>query len=328
MSKFHNGYSTAETYQPKTPHSKPDALPPSASPRKPHRPRHHGTGDENGAHAHTQPNGTHGEKKKKREERFLRSGKVIEATFSGYTFCLLISIILLHLYNTLALAPNPANMKVFAQFFHFSASVLLTGFLVAHLKSWIYLERFGIIYGLHMILSGWALLFWVYPPPQLSVEVGNLPHWASRGAFLLYLAVLVERRDPLSIVVWEFLTRSDINGTLGYYRSWCMLGASTGWVVVWEGYKRLTFLLYHATEGHMEREALPPVTHILFWGAMSGAFLTAFWSFWHFQFRGVVWRKEYREGIVVWFSDGYHQAAEVRSSYQLLSNGSHFWSSL
>ncbi|KAL1915863.1 uncharacterized protein VTP21DRAFT_6251 [Calcarisporiella thermophila] len=255
-------------------------------------------------------------RKYEKEDLFLRSEKVIEARFSFYTFFLMLINLSLHMYTFLMLSINPLQITTFAQFFHLSAISLQTGFIVTHLKSWIYLERFGVIYGLQMILSGWTLTFWVYPAASQRPEV----IWACRIGFIVWWLSLMERRDLLSIVVWEFLTRSSLCGTLLYYRAWCLIGAAGGWVAIWE-------LIKHTASYRMVIvEGLPNILAFVVWSILAGLFLTIWWSFWTFQFRGVVWRKEYREGLVVWFNDGYHQAAEVRSSYHLLSNGSHFWS--
>ncbi|PKC68339.1 hypothetical protein RhiirA1_416987, partial [Rhizophagus irregularis] len=46
----------------------------------------------------------------------------------------------------------------------------------------------------------------------------------------------------------------------------------------------------------------PGVFNVLWASSIAGILMVCWWSFWTFQYRGVVWKKEFKEGVVVWSS--------------------------
>lgn len=44
---------------------------------------------------------------------------------------------------------------------------------------------------------------------------------------------------------------------------------------------------------------------------LGGFIMIIFWSFWTFQYKGVLWQLESRKGIIVWYTEGVAHAAKV-----------------
>ncbi|KAI7822893.1 hypothetical protein BC939DRAFT_386461, partial [Gamsiella multidivaricata] len=95
------------------------------------------------------------------------------------------------------------------------------------------------------------------------------------------------RRNLWGLISWEHLTRMDQIGQLKYYRAWCLSGVGAGWAVAWR-FCRWTDVI--------EFGFWPMILSNL----VMGLILMCWWSFWTFQYQGVVWREDLKEGWAVW----------------------------
>lgn len=145
---------------------------------------------------------------------------------------------------------------------------------------------------------------------------------------------MLERRNAWGIIVWEFVSRLDQNlnssssttttspsenletsrplklWELGsfrllVFRIWCLLGTGSFWGLLYIGLAKL--------DGYAFKYLLQihHIMKLLLVSTMGGFMMIIFWSFWTFQYKGVLWQKELRKGIIVWYSDGVAHAAEV-----------------
>ncbi|KAI7862460.1 hypothetical protein BDF14DRAFT_1876647 [Spinellus fusiger] len=124
---------------------------------------------------------------------------------------------------------------------------------------------------------------------------------------------MLERRNAWGIIVWEFVSRLDYpNDPVTPYqwrwvafRVWCLLGTGALWGLVYlalahmDGFPLSSLL------------ACPGIMKLLSVSAMGGLVMICFWSFWTFQYRGVLWQKELRKGTVVWISEGVARTGDV-----------------
>ncbi|KAF9167954.1 hypothetical protein DFQ26_002179 [Actinomortierella ambigua] len=153
------------------------------------------------------------------------------------------------------------------------------------------------------------------------------------GLYVLYMPVvsflglLLFRRNLWGLISWEHLTRMDQIGQLKYYRVWCLSGVGAGWALAWRicrwwfhvPYMPLddpSFCQYAAAKPCLEaslaaHSAFGPaqyrtdVVEFQFWpmlvsNLVMGVIMMCWWSFWTFQYQGVVWREDLKEGWAVW----------------------------
>ncbi|KAG0329700.1 hypothetical protein BG000_011995 [Podila horticola] len=145
-----------------------------------------------------------------------------------------------------------------------------------------------------------------------------------------FLGLLMFRRNLWGLISWEHLTRMDQIGQLKYYRAWCLSGVGAGWAVAWKfcrwwfhvPYMPLddpTFCRYASGKSCIDLAAdalseglgggrvryRTDVIEFGFWpmilsNLVMGLILMCWWSFWTFQYQGVVWREDLKEGWAVW----------------------------
>ncbi|KAF9427954.1 hypothetical protein BGZ94_003755 [Podila epigama] len=144
-----------------------------------------------------------------------------------------------------------------------------------------------------------------------------------------FLGLLMFRRNLWGLISWEHLTRMDQIGQLKYYRAWCLSGVGAGWAVAWKFCRWWfhvpfmplddpTFCRY-ASSGKSCLDLAASVADPLsgkvryrtdviefgFWpmilsNLVMGLIMMCWWSFWTFQYQGVVWREDLKEGWAVW----------------------------
>lgn len=136
---------------------------------------------------------------------------------------------------------------------------------------------------------------------------------------------MLERRNAWGIIVWEFVSRLDQNlystqrldthrplrlwelGSVRLlaFRIWCLLGTGSFWGLVYIGLAYMDgFPFKYLLQFHH-------VLKLLWISTIGGLIMIIFWSFWTFQYKGVLWQKELRKGIIVWYSEGVAHAAQV-----------------
>jgi hypothetical protein len=192
--------------------------------------------------------------------------------------------------------------------------------------SWLQLERHCVVYGTWLYWTGWLLGILLFSE-RLAV---NATHNSSTT--ILFWFLMLERRNAWGIIVWEFVSRLDQNlnsssstttssGNLEtsrplklwelgsfrllVFRIWCLLGTGSFWGLLYIGLAKL--------DGYAFKYLLQihHIMKLLLVSTMGGFMMIIFWSFWTFQYKGVLWQKELRKGIIVWYSDGVAHAAEV-----------------
>ncbi|RIB24858.1 hypothetical protein C2G38_1957293 [Gigaspora rosea] len=125
------------------------------------------------------------------------------------------------------------------------------------------------------------------------------------------------RRNHWGLITWEHLTVLD-SAKSWSYRTWCIAGSGAGWILFWEAIKFWSHVPFNYTGSiddgitlyHTDLSRFPNLFDILWGSIISGILMICWWSFWTFQYRGVVWKKELKEGVVVWF-DGFVQVGGV-----------------
>ncbi|GAA5803350.1 hypothetical protein HPULCUR_008829 [Helicostylum pulchrum] len=244
----------------------------------------------------------------------LKSNRTIQISYSALTYTLTLSIILLSIH-TIIHQPFPwahtfpPIFTLFHLFFH-------TAHLSAHLFNWLLIERHCVVYGTWLYWTGWllsALLF----SQRLVVSVGF-----THPTTILFWLLMLERRNAWGIIVWEYVSRLTMTTTaasqkkplklwelgsfrLLVFRIWCLLGTGSFW--------GLLYILLAKLDGFAFKYLLQ-VHHImklLLVSTVGGLMMIVFWSFWTFQYKGVLWQKELRKGVIVWYSEGVAHAAEV-----------------
>ncbi|CAO3644576.1 unnamed protein product [Mucor fragilis] len=251
----------------------------------------------------------------------LKSNRTIQISYSLLTYTLTLSIIVLSIH-TILLQPFPWGhtfppiFVLFHLFFH-------VAHLSAHMFSWLQLERQCVVYGTWLYWTGWLLGILLFSE-RLAV---NVTHNASTT--ILFWLLMLERRNAWGIIVWEFVSRLDQNlnsssstgsnletarplklWELGsfrllVFRTWCLLGTGSFWGLSYIGLAKL--------DGYAFKYLLQihHIMKLLLVSTMGGFMMIIFWSFWTFQYKGVLWQKELRKGIIVWYSEGVAHAAEV-----------------
>ncbi|KAI8594887.1 hypothetical protein EDD21DRAFT_392652 [Dissophora ornata] len=157
---------------------------------------------------------------------------------------------------------------------------------------------------------------------------------------MTFLGLLMFRRNLWGLISWEHLTRMEQIGQLKYYRAWCLSGVGAGWAVAWRfcrwwfhvpympmddpafcryassGKSCMDLLEAAAAAQRSSSYAFPhgaptvvryrtDVIEFGFWpmilsNLVMGLILMCWWSFWTFQYQGVVWREDLKEGWAVW----------------------------
>ncbi|OAD80734.1 hypothetical protein PHYBLDRAFT_138280 [Phycomyces blakesleeanus NRRL 1555(-)] len=179
-----------------------------------------------------------------------------------------------------------------------------TTHLFAHLLDLLTLERLCVVYGTWLYSTGWLL--------GTLVFTERLPSDFYYPTLLFWILML-ERRNAWGIIVWEFVGRLDHphepasanRWRLFVFRTWCLLGTGSFWGLLYtalahsDGFA-LSYLLAYTS-----------ILKLLLVSTFGGLMMICYWSFWTFQYRGVLWRKELRKGIVVWISEGVTRAGDV-----------------
>ncbi|ORY96730.1 hypothetical protein BCR43DRAFT_492173 [Syncephalastrum racemosum] len=159
------------------------------------------------------------------------------------------------------------------------------------------IERRCVVYGTHAYWTGWCLGVCVFSERLAFFDVPMALFWL----------LLFERRNAWGIIHWEFVGRleEDSLRTLAY-RTWCLLGCGSAWGLFY-------IALASYLDGFPLSYLLRPtaVAKLLLVSAFAGTSMICFWSFWTFQYRGVLWKREYRKGVVVWYSEGIARAGDV-----------------
>lgn len=139
------------------------------------------------------------------------------------------------------------------------------------------------------------------------------------NSVILFWLLMLERRNAWGIIVWEFISRLDQNSStakplklwelgsfrLLVFRIWCLLGTGSFWGLLYIFLAKMDgFAFNYLLQTHH-------IIKLLLVSTMGGLMMIVYWSFWTFQYKGVLWQKELRKGIIVWYSEGLAHAAEV-----------------
>lgn len=181
--------------------------------------------------------------------------------------------------------------------------------LFAHLFQMLDLERHCVVYGTFLYWTGCLLGNFVFSE---RLTIMSLTHPTTT----LFWLLLLERRNAWGIIMWEFSGRLDsATGGDRYwqkgsfrtaaYRVWCLLGAGSAWGLLYIALANMDGF----TLGYLLRPI--SVAKLLLVSTMAGISMICFWSFWTFQYRGVLWKRELRKGVVVWYSEGVARAGDV-----------------
>lgn len=251
----------------------------------------------------------------------LKSNRTIQISYSPLTYTLTLSIIILSIHTILRQPfpwahTFPPIFTIFHLLFHIAH-------LSAHVFQWLFIERHCVVYGTWLYWTGWLLGSLLFSERLMVVEVGM-----THPTTILFWLLMLERRNAWGIIVWEFVSRLDQNlnssnpnnmvesdrplklWELGsfrllVFRIWCLLGTGSFWGLLyiflakWDGFAFKYLLQTHH------------IMKLLLVSTVGGLMMIVFWSFWTFQYKGVLWQKELRKGIIVWYSEGLAHAAEV-----------------
>ncbi|KAI8072469.1 hypothetical protein BC940DRAFT_330617 [Gongronella butleri] len=267
-------------------------------------------------HDDTQQNQQHNyENKKKQSDReipIIKSTRIIRITYTPTTYTLTFAIILLTLHILIKHPPPWTHtFPPIFNFFHFCFHIT---HLVAHTMEWLPLERHCVVYGTWLFWTGWLLGIFVFSQ-RLAIDL-------THPTTSLFWLLMLERRNAWGILVWEYVGGLDQNLTptppattlrwwqvgsfrLLAFRIWCLLGTGSFWGLLYitvaklDGYSLLYLLQFRH------------IMQLLIVSALGGLMMIIYWSFWTFQYRGILWQKELRKGVVVWFSEGLAFAGDV-----------------
>ncbi|ORX51269.1 hypothetical protein DM01DRAFT_1375533 [Hesseltinella vesiculosa] len=250
-------------------------------------------------------------KKPEREIPILKSTRTIRITYTPMTYTLSFTIILL-CSHILLTHPWTHSFPPIFNSFHICFHVT---HLLAHLFGWLTLERLAVVYGTWLFWTGWLLGIFVFTSQRLAIDF-------THPTTSLFWLLMMERRNAWGILVWEYVGRLDQNLTpthptlalkwwqigsirLLAFRIWCLLGTGSFWGLLYISVATLDgfSLLYLLQFRHIMK--------LLVVSAAGGLMMIVFWSFWTFQYRGILWQKELRKGVVVWYSEGLAFAGEV-----------------
>ncbi|KAI7860001.1 hypothetical protein BDC45DRAFT_431870 [Circinella umbellata] len=128
---------------------------------------------------------------------------------------------------------------------------------------------------------------------------------------------MLERRNAWGLIQWEFASQLEDTSQdqpiafgntvrLIVYRIWTIFGVGFAWACI--------YLPLATHDGYSLSSLLLNPMNLIRWyfaTIISGLGMICYWSFWTFQYRGVVWQRELRKGIAVWYSDGIARAADI-----------------
>lgn len=229
-------------------------------------------------------------------------------SYNYLTYTLTFAIILLSLH-ILATHPRPWTHTFPPFFVTFHLAFHLTH-LLAHWLQLPAIERHCVVYGTSLYWTGWLLGIFVFSE-RLTIDL-------THPTTTLFWLLLVERRNAWGIIMWEFVSRLEADETttkqtywqsgafrLLAFRIWCLLGSGSAWGLV--------YIALAWTDGFTLAYLLRPlsVLKLLLVSSIAGTSMICFWSFWTFQYRGILWKRELRKGVVVWYSEGIARAGDV-----------------
>ncbi|KAI9471409.1 hypothetical protein BDB00DRAFT_240157 [Zychaea mexicana] len=206
----------------------------------------------------------------------LQSTRIIRISYSPATYALISCIILLSLY-TLTTITNKEH--TFPPFFIASNLVFHMTHLIAHWRQWLLIERYCIVYGTTLYWTGWLLGVFVFSERLNYVDPTTPFFWA----------LLLERRHAWGLLQWEFTSQLESYKTeIIVYRIWTLLGAGSAWGLV--------YIAMANMDGYPLHYLLRPysVAKLLLVSSVAGLVMICHWSFWTFQYRGVLWKREVR----------------------------------
>jgi hypothetical protein len=235
------------------------------------------------------------------------------------TYTLTLSIIFTSIH-TLIQQPFPWG-HTFPPIFLLFHLIFNLAHLSAHLFNWLFIERHCVVYGTWLYWTGWLLSQLLF-----SQRLVTLQYHSTTTTTVLFWLLMLERRNAWGIIVWEFVSRLDQDlpqttnnlfnqkplrlWELGsfrllIFRIWCLLGTGSFWGLLYIFLAKMDgFQFKYLLQGHH-------IMKLLLVSTMGGLSMIIFWSFWTFQYRGILWQKELRKGIIVWYSDGLAHAAQV-----------------
>ncbi|KAI8579551.1 hypothetical protein K450DRAFT_241507 [Umbelopsis ramanniana AG] len=255
-----------------------------------------------------------------REIPIMRSAESIRMSYTPITYLLTILAIVFHFTSLYSRSTNytfPAVYEIYCIVFH-------TTHVFAHSLVHLRFERICVIYGSWLVWVGWVLGVMSFSE-RLPLDLAH----PTIGFFGL---LILERRNAWGIIMWEFVSRLDefdsvpgrrartkswllprtllsFSETGGFrvasYRIWCLLGCGSVWSLIYvplawsDGFS--LFYLLHPWK----------ILRVFILNVLAGVAMICFWSFWTFQYRGVVWRRELRKGVAVWYSEGLVRAGDV-----------------
>ncbi|KAI7852623.1 hypothetical protein BDC45DRAFT_443593 [Circinella umbellata] len=167
---------------------------------------------------------------------------------------------------------------------------------MAHWRQWLFIERYCIVYGTTLYWTGWLLGVFVFSERLNYVDPTTPFFWL----------LLIERRHAWGLLQWEFSGQLESQKTeFIVYRIWTLFGAGSVWGLI--------YIAMANMDGYPLHYLLRPysVVKLLLVSALAGLVMICHWSFWTFQYRGVLWKRELREGIAVWCSEGVTRAGHV-----------------
>ncbi|RUS17279.1 hypothetical protein BC937DRAFT_90168 [Endogone sp. FLAS-F59071] len=246
-----------------------------------------------------------------REIPIVRSTRTIRVSYTPFTYVLTTLIIGFYLHS---LVTYP-SVYLFPNLFTVTNLLFHLTHLVAHTAHFASLERLCVAYGTSIFWIGWIL--------GVCVFHHNIPIDFTHPTTILFWILMLERRNAWGIIMWEHLNHldeddgADVESGQGAsvpgpsrvlaYRVWCLAGVGCMWGLI--------YLAVANYDGRplVEMLRVIPIVKICILNIMAGLVLIFWWSFWTFEYRGVMWRKELKEGVVVWCSsEGYVRAGEVQ----------------
>ncbi|CAG8550116.1 14289_t:CDS:2 [Funneliformis mosseae] len=275
----------------------------------------------------------------------MKYDQKISTSYTPITLIVHVLIICQHLYLLYITSPTWIRFASFTQLVYFTTTCFHIAMLLANVFKKTQLERAFVLYGTWIIWMGWAMCLWFVrsedrPDSILFRSLTSDEEDMSELEYLLapmdvapflmhgkwstttlpifsFFLLLVIRRNHWGLIVWEHLVLLDYSRNLKWYRSWCV-GTGAGWMLTWEA-ARIWLqipLSFPNSEGSIvfyktDLPSFPGLFNVLIASVIAGIFMMCWWSFWTFQYRGVIWKKEFKEGVVVWLSDGWMRVGGI-----------------
>lgn len=237
-------------------------------------------------------------------------------TYTPTTYTLTLTIVLLLLHHLVISSSVSTTAITFSAVFTCFHIVFHLAHLFAHLFERLTLERHCVVYGTWLFWTGYLLGVFVFHQHDILYNTIS-------PTFLFWLLML-ERRNAWGILVWEYVGWLDQPLTssssppgwwqigsirLLAFRIWCLLGTGSFWGLLY---------LILATMAEDDTAAslfwLLQSRHLfelLLVSVAGGLMMITFWSFWTFQYRGILWHHELRKGVIVWYSEGLAFAGDI-----------------